>query len=83
MSSKMNKQIEEKILAIANAKYNTYSDEAAERCSLEGYPSHGSNYDLRMEGVWEQELVDAIDAIDPKNFYQWCDKFNIDEKYYM
>lgn len=36
--------------------YNDYlqeCDEIAEQCSAEGYPSHGSNYELRVERLRE------------------------------
>lgn len=42
--------------------------EIAEQCEEEGYPNHGSNYDLRCENVWDDyygpavaELEDELD----------------------
>ena len=36
---------------ILNAYYNELAEIAAE-CTAEGYPSHGSNYELRTENLW-------------------------------
>ena len=33
--------------------YKAECDEISEDCVNEGYPSHGSNYDLRVEGIKE------------------------------
>ena len=35
----------------AMAAYNKECEEIALQCEEEGYPSHGSNYDLRVEAL--------------------------------
>lgn len=42
---------------IINA-YRAECREIAEQCEAEGYPSHGSNYDLRTDGLWENWYAD-------------------------
>jgi hypothetical protein len=32
-------------------QYNAECEEIAQKCSEEGYPSHGSNYDLRCANI--------------------------------
>lgn len=34
-------------------KYLAECEEIAEQCEAEGYPAHGSNYDLRVEALEE------------------------------
>ena len=36
-------------------------DEIAEECAAEGHPSHGSNYDLRCEDLWNFYYSDWYD----------------------
>lgn len=33
--------------------YHNELDEIAAECAAEGYPDHGSNYELRIEGLWQ------------------------------
>ncbi len=41
--------------------YRVASRYCAEQCSADGYPSHGSNYDLRMEDDgWMNYLPDFM-----------------------
>lgn len=44
----------------ARAAWNAECDEIARECSEEGYPSHGSNYDLRADEAWRywEGLID-------------------------
>jgi len=44
----------------ARAAWLTECDEIALECSEEGYPSHGSNYDLRADEAWRywESLID-------------------------
>jgi hypothetical protein len=39
--------------AEALAEYDEECERIAEECAAEGYPSHGSNYDLRVEQLRE------------------------------
>lgn len=43
----------------ARALYEQWCEEVAEQCEEEGYPSHGSNYELRIEGLWEAACEEA------------------------
>lgn len=36
-----------------NAYWKEIKADIAKQCEEEGYPSHGSNYDLRCEAEWE------------------------------
>lgn len=34
--------------------YRRECAEVSAECVAEGYPSHGSNYDLRISGLWDE-----------------------------
>ena len=46
------------------AEYAQECEKIADQCIEEGYPSHGSNYELRCENIreWYDEQEDAIHA---------------------
>lgn len=47
-----NKKMDEVLNLIVN-EYKAECEEIAELCEEEGYPSNGSNYELRIAGLWE------------------------------
>ena len=44
------------------AEYRDACEEIAEQCVEEGYPSHGSNYDLRCEQLWNEYYAAEYEA---------------------
>ena len=44
-------------------EYERECDIIAEECEAEGYPSHGSNYDLRCEALWDNHYKWEYDEI--------------------
>lgn len=40
------------------AEYHAELREISEQCEAEGYPGTGSNFDLRTEGLWEDQYED-------------------------
>lgn len=60
-------------IAEIEAEYKAICDEIAADCEAEGYPSHGSNYELRASQEWKvmyseeyDELCDAVAGLKPK-----------------
>ncbi len=49
----------ERMDAAINRLYRQWSEEIAEQCEYEGYPPYGSNYELRMVGVYD-EATEAV-----------------------
>lgn len=51
-------------ICILEAKYMNECDAIAKACEKEGYPSHGSNYELRCESArkYYDEQIALIDA---------------------
>lgn len=45
-------------------EYMDACDEIAEQCREEGYPDHGSNYDLRTEQLWNGYFQPQFDALE-------------------
>lgn len=45
-------------------EYIEACDEIAAQCREEGYPDHGSNYELRTESLWEEYYLPAIEALE-------------------
>lgn len=40
----------------AIVEYEEECNEISAQCEAEGYPAHGSNYELRCEAAWEYYL---------------------------
>lgn len=51
--SALKKWAEENGYADVYARYQQECQEIAEQCEAEGYPSYGSNYELRVEAIRE------------------------------
>ena len=57
-------------------EYLEECDKIAEQCAEEGYPSHGSNYELRCEDLWdsyyklEYENGEDVSAEEAKAFWK-------------
>ena len=49
-------------ICMLEEQYAEECEEIAEQCEAEGYPSHGSNYDLRCESIRKSydEQIDLI-----------------------
>lgn len=45
-------------MGLIDLLFDRECDLIAEECSREGYPSHGSNYDLRCEDLWNSYYSD-------------------------
>lgn len=60
-------------IAEIDKEFTLICEGIAEQCEEEGYPSHGSNYELRASQEWEamyseeyDELCDAVAGLKPK-----------------
>lgn len=43
----------DEVLNLIVKEYSAECEKIAELCEEEGYPSNGSNYELRVAGLWE------------------------------
>lgn len=65
------------------SEYYRECDEIANDCMEEGYPSRGSNYELRCESAWAyyEEELDYIDSKYPE-LAEEMDEEEYDDEYY-
>ncbi len=54
--------IEKKIEELMN-QFRAECEEIAVECQEEGYPSYGSNYELRCESLWQSFYKDDYDDL--------------------
>ena len=46
------------------AEYKKFCKQTEEDCIAEGYPSNGSNYELRVDQEWREYYLPEIEAIE-------------------
>lgn len=46
-------------------EFEACCEDIARGCEEEGYPSHGSNYELRCASEWRDYYLPQLQAIDP------------------
>lgn len=61
MESKINKLLEQ--WAQLRAEWNEEKEVIADECEEEGYPSRGSNYDLRVEAAFSGSYESKVDDL--------------------
>lgn len=44
-------------------EYRDDCNDIADECVMEGYPSHGSNYELRCEDLWNRFYKEEYEAL--------------------
>jgi len=45
-------------------EYREFCEQTANDCVAEGYPSRGSNYELRIDQEWREYYLPTIEAIE-------------------